>query len=189
MEVFAANPATFELHTWGVSLGFLLMLLGLVGVREQLGTEEVADAWSQLGLTVAILATGLVLIDTVIDGTVLVEIAEDWSATGGAERSMIGAVARHALLLNVVILGRGVLLFELTIGLFGLAMLSSEDYPRWLGVLGLVIGVLGVLTGGAVVIQGVPSMTTQLAVLPVAVVGFLWVTITGLVSWRVSASG
>lgn len=184
LEVIASNPSTFELHNWGISVGFLFMLFGFVGFREQLRTEEVADAWSRLGLIMAILMTGLVLIETVIDGTVFVEVAQRWSAASGVQRTMLGFVAYHALVLNVAILGRGLLLFALTVGLFGLAMLSSEDYPHWLGVLGLLIGGLGVLAGGAIIVQGVPSFTVQLAVLPVVVVGLIWVSLTGWFSWR-----
>lgn len=180
LEVFATNGPLFEIHTIGISAAILLVLGGFVGLREAVRGEAKAAAYARLALTAGVVLTPLFLLDAAVDGTILVELARLWMEAPEAEKASVRYVGELAMLVNVVILGRGVVLFGLTILLFGLGTAASDRFSRRLGWAGVLIGLLGVLTGAGMALQGVPSMTMLLPVFVAVLLAFAW---TAGVGW------
>lgn len=184
LDVFALNGRLFEIHTLGISVALLLVLAGFVALEESLDDSHRAAAYGKLGVVAVVVTAALFLIDTSIDGTVLVEIARTWEAASGSQQPSVEYVAELGILLNVVILGRGVFLFSLAVLLFGLGTAASERYPNSLGYAGVVFGAIGLVAGGLVAAQGVPTETMILPVFVAVLLAFAWVSVACRFVWK-----
>ncbi len=74
-----------------------------------------------------------------------------------------------------------IVLFGGAVGLFGLAIALGSGYPRWLGVLGAVIGAISLIVGIGVTLS--PAFATVPLALPV-VAGVLWIALTSGLLWK-----
>jgi hypothetical protein len=188
LEVFAANPTRFEVHTLGVSAALLLVLGGLVGLHEALGDEPRPAALGRLGLTAAVVATGLGLLGPVLDGTVLVTLAEAWAAAPAGEQTAARRVAEASLVLNVVLVTRIFAVLFLAFLLFGAGVWAHSAYPRWLGWAGTGLGGLAVAAGIVMAVQGIPVMAVVLVTGVLLTLLMAWLFATGAFLWRHWAS-
>ncbi|MDQ4025013.1 MAG: hypothetical protein M3217_05925, partial [Actinomycetota bacterium] len=75
-------------------------------------------------------------------------------------------------------------LFGLTATLFGLAGLSSDTYPRWLGALVLAGGVLGFAAGTIQFLGGISDLSATILFLPASIAFTVWLFASGLYLWQ-----
>src|SRR5918999_5698777 len=96
-------------------------------------------------------------------------VAGAWSAQQNLETLAAGtAVATVSLALFT---GLMFTFFGITPVLFGITVLSSREYPRWLGYLAVASGVLGLLTGSIQFMNG-PSDLTAAILFPIGSLAF-----------------
>ena len=68
-----------------------------------------------------------------------------------------------------------------------MAILGSVEYPRWLGGVGIVLGMLGVAANGYQVVSGVTT-ASGLILVPVSIIGVtVWLGYSGALMLRRSA--
>jgi hypothetical protein len=75
------------------------------------------------------------------------------------------------------------LVFGVTLGSFGLAMLFSSRYPGWLAIVGLLAGLGTMLIGMEQAAHGFSDLALNLFMV-VGLVDLAWVALSGVLMWR-----
>jgi hypothetical protein len=144
-----------------------------------------ASAWARFGLlgTAALVAISAAL--QAVDGVALKFMVDHWAGTTGEAQKVIFEAAFAVRQIEIGLASLFSITSGLTGSLFGMALLSSKRYPKWLGWLGFLNGV-GMIVSG--IIQGSTgfsgtamdwSMTTSIVLL-------IWVFIVSVFMWRLA---
>ncbi|HVF51976.1 MAG TPA: hypothetical protein VNC78_00035 [Actinomycetota bacterium] len=144
----------------------LLSMFGLIGIARVL-TDEGRSPWANLCLPLGVLMGAVAAVSFAIDGFVMGGAAEQWAHSHLVEA--VGdhfqprAVAIHEALQRAETLSLidGAVFAVAIMGLFGaaqlvyaLALLKSDAFPGWTGVVGLVGGLGGLLSGSLMWMTG-----------------------------------
>jgi hypothetical protein len=155
---------------WGIGL----LLVAAFAVSRSFAREP-AVSWGRLALVFAIGSVAIAFATIVIDGWALKEAGDT------AEAVTAEAVAFISGGLFLATIG---LLFGFTPVLFGIAMLTGDDYPRWLGWTAVVAGVLGIISGTIIYFAGFTEFATNV-LFPIASILFtLWIGVSGYFLWQ-----
>jgi hypothetical protein len=196
---YAAHDDWIAVHL-GQFVGSLLMLGALVALNQHFslaGQPGGAAALARLGLVAAVASIAAVALLQAVDGVALKKMVDLWAAAPHEEKAAAFRVAEGVRWIEVGINSYMRMLFGLTVALYGLAVGVGRGFPRWLGWVGLVMG-LGWMAAGLMVGYNGFSVPTSMAGLPPALVmpalmgmalltgyGFLvWVVVMGVLMWR-----
>lgn len=119
------------LIAWSIALGGL----GILALAWSL-VQEPARSWARITIAFAIGSITVGYLFAALDGSVLKSAADD-----GGQQAV--AVAHVASGLFTAVMGS---LFGIVPVLLGIALMSTTQYPKWLGTLSLVSGVIGLFT-------------------------------------------
>jgi hypothetical protein len=167
-----------------IVLGIALMLLGLVAVRSSI-QGGIAGALSRFGLVAAIsgVTIGLVLVH--LDGVGAYQLAQEWAESSTGERSIALGLVHVNETMNFALASLFNLVFAgLTFILFGLAVLLSGVYPRWLGWPAFGAGILSIAAGLAQAAAGEPTEASRILTIIGPTVITLWLLIMGVLVLR-----
>jgi hypothetical protein len=184
LEAFAGNAARFHIIGLAVPVGMLLMLGGFVGLYHAL-RESTAATWARLAFVAAVAAAPITLLGPMVDGIVMPAVAQVYTQAPAGEATAALNLGKAFFVLNEALLGPMILMLSVIFLLYGLALTRDGIYPRWLGWLGVVEGILGLFVVVALIITG-PLPPVQLFV-PVVLFRLLmmaWVFLAGLFTWR-----
>lgn len=148
---------------WAIALSFV----GLVVVARSF-RDEPAASWGRLAFAAATAGAVLGITTIVVDGMAMKEAASNVAAGGEAARATAEAVAYVGLALFTGFFG---FTFGLQPLLFGIAGIVSDQYPKWLGYLAVVAGLLGFVGGATQYLTGISTFTVVGLFLP-ASLGF-----------------
>jgi hypothetical protein len=169
-----------------IFIGVTLLLGAFYGVTHSISGES-ATAWARLAWGVAIVGVGLGALLMLTEAVAVAGIAETWATSTGPETELAlaagGALFHFSLALATA---APLFLYGIAPILTGRAILSSHDYPSWVGVAGMILGGIGVAANIGQILTGV---TTQsgLVLVPIGIVGVtLWMIYLGVVMWRSS---
>jgi hypothetical protein len=159
----------------------LISLVGLIVIGLSF-VQEPAASWGRVAATAAAASGALALTLISVDGMASGSAAEAWSAAQSPETLAAGtAVATIAVALFT---GLMFTFFGLTPVLFGGAVLSSGEYPRWLGYLAVASGALGLITGSIQYLNGISDLTATL-LFPIASLAFtVFALLMGWTLWK-----
>jgi hypothetical protein len=171
----------FDHYMLGLSLA--LGLLGAIAISRSYA-EESARSWGRYALVAQIIGTAIGFVTISIDGAIMGEVVDEWAAAGGGTNTpefvTAAAVSNVALGLFTALIGS---LFGLAATLFGLAGLNSNTYPRWLGALALVGGVLGFTAGSVQYLGGISTLSATVLFLPASLAFTIWLFVSGWYLW------
>jgi Domain of unknown function (DUF4386) len=156
-RVVAHSSIWIPLHV-ALLVSFIFMLGGLVAIHDSI-TRGRAAVVARFGLIAAIVGTagGVVLLS--LDGFAAKHLADSWLAAPSTLRASALASFRAEDSINFALLSPLNLVFAgFTFVLFGVAAAQSGVYPRWLGLVAVVGGVGGAVSG---VIQAYPWRTVR----------------------------
>jgi len=164
---------------WGGTLDWLLVIPVVLALYFVLRDRE--PAYAVLALVALLLAVPVMLISQAGGPIIGWKLGETYVGGTAAEKTMallIGeSVGRWVDMTGLVV---GMILVALGNGMFGLAMLTSHSFPRWLGWVGIV--------GGGLSLIGQLSWFSDPLVV-IVFVGWLvmlgWVFITGIYLLRI----
>jgi hypothetical protein len=154
---------------WGVALTFI----GLIVIARSFVGEPSAS-WARVALIHAIggaltLFLALVILGFAVKGA---------AGTDGGSAEEIAWVAGGLFLASIG------LFFGFTPLFYGIAVLSGDEYPSWLGWTAIVAGAVAVLTGTIVYFDGF-SKTTDNVLFPISSILFtVWVGLMGYKLWQ-----
>jgi hypothetical protein len=178
-RVIAESDAWTLIHLT-IVFGVMLMLGGLVALHHSI-RGGIAAAFARFGLAagVAGIAVGLVLV--ILDGVAAKQLADQWAQAPPAEQ----ATALRIVLANETINFALASLFNIlfagaTFILFGLAVAFSGVFPRTLGWIAVLAGVLSVGAGLIQAFSGEPTAASRILTIIGPTVITLWLLAIGV---------
>ena len=187
------HPATFRQYamdqTWiAIHLAQLAALVaGMVGTAglgaSMLRLQENGRLLALLAVGVAAASIPIAIALQSVDGIALKRAVDAWVAEGATVGSASFAAARAIRWIEEglnAVLG---LTLGFTVILAGVAMVRGTVYPRWMGWIGVAIGV-GVLIGAIVVAETGFSPAAQVWVLARNPALWIWTAVAGVLMWR-----
>jgi hypothetical protein len=159
----------------------LFALVGLVVIGLSFEREP-GRSWGRVALASALASGAVILAAVFMDGIATKAAAVQWAATQSPEALASGtAVAMLVLAMFTAIMFT---FFGLTPVLFGVAVLKSAEYPRWLGYLAVGAGALGLITGSIQFMNGISPLTANI-LFPISSLAFtVWALVMGWTLWK-----
>ena len=166
-----------------IMIGIALLLGAFFGVTHSI-TGEAGAVWAQLAWGASIIGVGVGVVFMLTEATAISVLAETWAASSGPEQGLALAAGTALFELSLTLsTGAALFLFGAAPALVGKAILRSDDYPSWLGWVGVIVGVIGI---GANLVPILIGRTTQtgLVLVPMAIVlATLWIVYLGVLMW------
>ena len=183
----AAGSRLWVIDHFALLLAVSLLLVGFYGLSRSF-TSAAARSWARVAWSFSIVGVVFAAALMVIEATALAKVADQWTIATGTAREVALAAGSALYELSLVFGAGGMLfLFGATPLLFGVAILTSADHPRWTGWFGIVFATIAVVAFTVQVVVG--ETTLALSTLsPIAGIGFiLWILYLGTRLWRQSS--
>jgi len=180
-----AEYAADRMWVWthlGQFVGFALLGMALVALASTFAPGRAA-AWARIGAIGAAVMIAIAAALQAVDGVALKVMVDRWAAAAGDARAV---TFETAFAVRQIEIGLAALLSVsagLTLAVFGVAILTSADYPLWLGWLAL-LGGLGTVAGGAAQAATGFSETAMTVSAFASVVLLVWAIVAGVLMWR-----
>lgn len=181
-------------HTWVIvhlvlAVGFGLVAAGLVTVRSSI-SQPLARALARIGAIAAgIGGTLLFAVFGGLDGYAVSHLAPRWHAASEAERPALEASATMFEAIDTGLAAVGTLaLLGFALLAIGTALFTSRVVPAWLGVAGIVLGLLGTVTGVVMALHGATEFTINVLLRPLGMATTLWFIALGVAFWRLASA-
>lgn len=147
-------------------------------------TTGLAETWARLGLTAAVIGTAALVVAMGVSGFGYKEAAEAWMSAPEAEKAAAFYAARAVELGGT---GLFAMMFSVLYGvapiLYGLAIVTSDVYPKWLGWVAVAIGVAGVPAEHVLAFGWSDALGGALFAVS-AFLFMVWLVAIGLIMWR-----
>jgi uncharacterized membrane protein len=186
LRFVAERPHWSHLH-FVIMISVVFLVCGLAMVTRNLA-DPMARALGTLGRYMVILGGAVYMVEVMVDGFAMRYFARTWAAASDpAQKAALltsaDAVVHTWFALFPVFSG---VFLGLAMAVIGAAIFRSGNFPRWLGLWGLLSGSLCSITGlGAGLSLRIPGA------LPVWIVGVTlsatWGPLLGVVTWRASS--
>lgn len=172
----------------GIIVADLLVTAGLIALARSV-TREPGAAWARLGYAGALVSAALLLLLMAADGIAIKRIADGWISAGPPDKAAAFQAGRALAEVNLAILTVWIIVFwGATIIVYGLAIVTSDVYPRWLGWAALLAGLGSTADGLALAVTG-PSVLLGSILFPVfSILITVWIFVMGLLLWRKARS-
>lgn len=189
-----ANPEAYlrevaESAIWigdhvGILFAALLALGGYAAIYRSFTTER-GTAWARLGSMGALLGAAIISVLMATDGIAAKVVAGEWMNAPAAEKAVAFRVGVALAQVNFSLFSVTIVVwFGVTNILYGLAILTDDVYPRWLGWVAVIGGGASVLVGLNQAYTGLSVLTTNILFPIVSTVLILWFLVMGVVLWR-----
>ncbi len=180
----AAGSEIWVIDHFLILIAVSLLLAAFFGLERSF-TSGAALSWSRFAWTVSTVGIAFALALMVTEATAVAVVADQWATATGTEQAMALAAGSALLDLSLVFSVAAMLfLFGATPLLFGVAILTSDDYPNWIGWAGTIFGSIA-LAAGTIQILTQQTTLTQFVLFPVAAIGItLWIIYLGVLLWR-----
>ena len=167
-------------HT-ALILSYPLAVLGFAALYRVLKEKE-ERVYSIPGVLSISLAAILLIVSLILDGYVTPLLAQDYLAATGVARDTASAILSYNLRLSLSVLGAGFFVYTAGVALLGASLVKAKLYTKWLGYVGLIVGLVGVLgfIGG---LFG-PYWVLSVAFTPYAIILNIWIIATGALLYR-----
>jgi hypothetical protein len=177
-------------HSWRLVhlVSVFATLVGVAAVVAVLWSMVRAGSsrWPAIAFVLLVLTTPTLLLSVGLDGFAIKTVADRWAHAVGPDRESLVASATalrsvDVAVLDVVMVGH----FGLTAILLGMASWTSRLYGRFVGLIALAGGVLGVLCGTLQALSGRLTTFSYLVLLTVSLALFtVWLAAVSVLLWR-----
>lgn len=181
---YAASTHWVMLHMGQMIAGLLVLILGMMAIhRSLIAASGASDGLARAAFGMAVASAAVFIVDQAVDGIALKKMVDGLAIASAPEVALDFRIAQ-AVRWVVVGLDTGFGFSEGgTIVLFGLAMLTSSHYPKWVGWLGIVNGLAEIAAATATVLTGFSTLVTGLNWFTFGA-NSLWVIAVVIVLWR-----
>lgn len=171
-----------------IVLGLIIMAGGFAGLYQAL-RGGAAGAVARMGFMAAIAGTTVGLILVILDGVAAKHIADAWASAPLDESAAALRILMAEETMNFALASLFNILFAgVTFILFGVAVLLSSVFPRWLGWPAVVAGVGSVLVGLVQAQVGESTGLTRIATIIFPTIITLWTAVIGILLIRRSSA-
>jgi hypothetical protein len=172
----------------GIIFAVLLVTGGLVAISRSIA-EEPGSAWAGLGSAGALVSASILFVLMASDGIAIKVLADAWMSAAGEERLPAFRVAHALALVNFAIFTVWtVVFFGVTIFAYGLAVLTSDTYPKWLGWVAVVASIASAMIGLNQAYRGASVFVTNVLFPIFSLIITVWVLVMGILLWRKASS-
>ena len=188
----ASDPSNVQevLTKWGEQEGLVQMcalllavgiwglMIGIVGVYRSISTGSGAD-WVRLGFYGIVVGT---TIWTVSFALVMAtaDTAATWIAAPAAGKAAAYGIAAAVNAVNETMHTMSVTVYWLALVFLGIGMVLSSVYPRWMGWVVLVLGIITMVAGGVIPVFAGPGSATMIIFAILSILTTLWALDLGI---------
>ena len=183
----ADHPGLWVAVHLGLLASYLVTLVGLAAIRRAL-TAPLARQLGRLAFSIAAISAALLAVGVFTQMAAIRWLAESWVEASPLERAVFAIPAETIDAADYGFVALWFILLGATAALFGLALTIGVRFPLWLGVAGVVVGVLGAAGGLAAAFASVGSVRDA-PLPPFALLTFVWMAIVGVALWLRAGAG
>lgn len=170
----AAEEGIWALDHYVLAWTLAFALLAFIVISRSLSGEP-SKSWGRVALWFGIGSTAIAFAAIAVDGFALRVAAESGSAEVAEAVAYVGEGLFVGLMASF---------FGVTPVLYGVAVLTGDDYPTWLGWVAVLAGLLGLVTSTIIFFDGF-SDTTVYVLFPIAsLLATLWIGVMGWLLWN-----
>ncbi|MBI4609107.1 MAG: hypothetical protein HY726_08865 [Candidatus Rokubacteria bacterium] len=168
----------------GILFAVLLITGGLTAIYRSIQGEPGA-AWARLGFAGSLVSAAMLSLLMATDGITIRVLARAWANAPEAEKAVAFRVAHALLLVDFAVFSIWIIVFfGVTFILYGLAVVTSAVYPRWLGWVAALAGLGSALVGLNQAYRGASVLVTNVLFPIFSIIITLWVLVLGILLWR-----
>lgn len=144
-----ADYAAFDYWVVGHLIEFLAwsFVFGALVVLSWRLRSSRAAGWGMLGAAGGVASLSVIAVLQAVDGVALKVMVDRWAEASGESRELLFEGAFAVRQIEGGLLAMAFLVAGLTVILYGIAIFVAEESPSWLGVLGVLAGLLSVVAG------------------------------------------
>ena len=168
----------------GIVFAVLLVTGGLVAISHSIADERGAG-WAHLGEAGALVSAGILSVLMATDGITIKVLSETWANAPAAEKVVAFRVGHALAWVNFALFSVWtVVFFGVTIFLYGLAVVTSTGYPKWLGWVAVLASIGSALIGLNQAYRGPSTLVTNVLFPIFSIIITIWVLVMGVLLWR-----
>jgi len=148
-------------------------------------TSGPGAAWARLGFAAALVSAGLGFVMTAVEGIAIKRVAMAWASAPKGEKAVAFRVADALVQIQWALDGVWILIFfGVTFILYGVAVLLSDVYPKWLGWVAVGGGLGSSLLGLHIGYHGASSLVFNVLFPIFSILLTAWIFMMGVLLWR-----
>lgn len=168
----------------GVILAGILFTGGLLAISRSI-TGQPGAAWARLGSAGALVGAAILFVLMATDGIAVKTLARAWVNAPEAEKAAAFSSAHALAQVNLALFSVWIIVFwGVTILLYGLAVTTSDAYPRWLGWVAILAGLGSALIGLNQAYKGPSYLVSNVLFVIFSLIITIWVFVMGVLMWR-----
>ncbi|MDF2522480.1 MAG: hypothetical protein K0R31_121 [Clostridiales bacterium] len=181
-QAFGENPIILQISAVFMVFGFWGLFIGVLGLKDSM--NGIGAVWARIGFYFNLMGTTIWTIGMSLDISYPAAIINWLSAAETNKQAAYSVVS----VLSPLGFGRGLFPIEvITIWLsylfISLGIVKSNDKPHWLGYIGIVIGIAGIIMGICMVFTGREKLLSfYIAIMLLVLVWFLVIGFWSLLS-------
>src|SRR3989442_2046022 len=170
----------------GIIFAVLLVTGGLVAVYRSI-TSGPGAAWARLGFAAALVSAGLGFVTFAVEGIAIKRVAVAWASAPRGEKAVAFRVADALVQIQWALSSVWILIFfGVTFILYGVAVVLSDVYPKWLGWVAVGGGLGSSLLGLHIGYHGASSLVFNILFPIFSILLTAWLFMMGGLLWRES---
>jgi hypothetical protein len=170
----------------GIIFAVLLVTGGLVAVYRSI-TSGPGAAWARLGFAAALVSAGLGFVTFAVEGIAIKRVAVAWASAPRGEKAVAFRVADALVQIQWALSSVWILIFfGVTFILYGVAVVLSDVYPKWLGWVAVGGGLGSSLLGLHIGYHGASSLVFNILFPIFSILLTAWIFMMGVLLWRKS---
>lgn len=160
-----------------LAVGFWGMMIGIAGIYRSVSTS--GAAWARLGFYGIVVGTTIWTINLAL-AMATAGAAANWVTASAAGQATAYSVAAALYAATGAVEMMGIIVFWLAFAFVGVGMVLSAVYPRWMGWVGIVLGIVMVAAVGIVGAFAGFSSTLDIIFMVLALLSTLWALVIGI---------
>ena len=162
-------------------LSGLLLLGGLIALRKSI-TGLPGAVWAEFGYVSALVSTGVWVVLVGLDGIASKVVHDAYAAAPGAGTLAIAELMEE---IDIGLFSTFIIVFfGVTLLLSGLGVALSDNFPKWLGWVAVVLATASLITGFVQAYTGLSVLVTGMVFPGLSSFLTLWLLIMGVLMWR-----
>ena len=166
----------------GQFAGVVLLVVALVALASAMDDGRAA-AWARIGVVGAAASLAAAAALQAVDGVALKTMVDRWAQASGEARTVAFEAAFAVRQIEVGLASLSSVTLGLTVLAYGAAIVASERFPTWLGLVGATGGFATVIAGVAQAYTGFSSLSMTIS-MPGALLLLVWAIMVGIQLWR-----